>query len=92
MQFGKTIKKQRKDRGLSIKEAADLMKISQSHLHYIELGKIEKPKMETLYKLICFYGLPVDDTCQAAKRVPMDVYYKIANNRHLWNHIRTIEV
>ncbi len=92
MQFGKTIKKQRKDRGLSIKEAADLMKISQSHLHYLELGKIEKPKMETLYKLIVFYGLPVDDTCQAAKRVPMDVYYKVANNRHLWEIIRNIEV
>ncbi len=92
MKFGESIKKQRKSRGFSLKEAADLMKISQSHLHYIELGMIEKPKMETLYKIISFYGLPVDDTCQAAKRVPMDVYYKIANNRHLWNYIRNLEI
>lgn len=78
----------RKSRGLSIKSAADYMKISQSHLHYIECGKTEKPKMETLYKLISFYGLPVDETCLAAKRVPMDVYYKVLNNPDLFSIIR----
>lgn len=88
MKFGEYIKKQRKDRKLSLKEAARFIKISQSHLLYIETGKTEKPKMDTLYKIITFYGLPVDEACAMAGRVPMDVYYKVLNNPALNKIIR----
>lgn len=92
MKFGELIRKCRKDRRLSIAEAAKFMRVSQSHLHYIECGKTEKPKMETLYKIITFYGLPIDETCKLAKRIPMDVYYKVLNNPHLFTVIRDMEV
>lgn len=88
MKFGQFIKKQRKDRRLSLKEAAKYIKISPSHLHYIECGDTERPKMETLYKIIAFYGLPVDEACKMAGHVPMDVYYKILNNPELNNVVR----
>jgi transcriptional regulator with XRE-family HTH domain len=92
MTLGELIKKCRKDRKLSISEAALRMRVSSSHLHYIECGKTEKPKMETLYKIIVFYGLPVDETCKLAGRVPMDVYYKILNNPRLFATIRNMDV
>jgi len=92
MTFSALIKKCRKDRKLSLAEAAKHMRVSPSHLHYIECGKTEKPKMETLYKIITFYGLPIDDACILAGRVPMDVYYKVLNNPRLFNAIRNMEV
>lgn len=88
MKFGEYIKKQRKDRKLSIAEAAKFIKISPSHLLYIERNDTKKPKMETLYKIITFYGLPVDEACAMAGRVPMDVYYKVLNNPALNKIIR----
>lgn len=88
MDFADVIKKERKSRKLSLNAAADAMKISPSHLHYIECGKTVKPKMETLYRIIVFYGLPVDETCDLVKRIPMDVYYKIVNNPSLVKVIR----
>lgn len=92
MTFGQLIRKHRKDRKLSLAEAAKYMQVSPSHLLYIERGSTKKPKMETLYKIISFYGLPVDATCELAGRIPMDVYYKILNNPHLVPIIRSMEV
>lgn len=92
MTLGEIVKKHRKNRGLSLKDAAKYMRVSQSHLHYIETGKTVKPKMETLYKIISFYALPVDETCRMAGRVPMDVFYKILNNPQLVEVIRSYEV
>ena len=91
MNFGELIKKSRKERRLSLKLAAQYMGICQSHLHYIECGKVTKPKMETLYRIISFYGLPVDGTCEMVKRIPMDVYYKIVNNPDLIPIIRNLK-
>ena len=92
MTFAETIKKHRKNRKLSINSAAKLIGIGASHLHYLESGATKKPKMETLYKIMVFYGLPVDETCREVQRIPMDVYYKIINNPDLVGIIRNLEV
>lgn len=92
MTFADLIKKHRKNRKLSLNAAAKLMGIGVSHLHYLEKGATKKPKMETLYKIMVFYGLDVDATCREVQRIPMDVYYKIVNNPDLVKVIRDLEV
>lgn len=75
--IGAMVKKARKDRRLTIRDACAMLRVSPGHLHAIETGKIERPKMDVIYKLAAYYNLPSDDVCLAATRIPQDCFYKI---------------
>ena len=75
--LGDMVRTARKTRGLTIRDACTMLRVSPGHLHAIETGKIERPKMEVIYSLAAYYGLPSDDVCLAATRIPQDCFYKI---------------
>lgn len=81
-------KKARYDKRVPIAVAAKAIKIAQSHLHAIEKGKKPKPKMDVIYRISEYYGIPLDDACLSAKRVPQDIFYKIVANKELLQIIR----
>ena len=58
--LGKKIKKIRKDNGLSQKELADILKVSQPCVNKYEQGKIEIP-LDSLYKFSVRFNVSLDD-------------------------------
>lgn len=84
-------KKARYDKRVAINVAAKEIGIAQSHLHAIEKGKKLKPKMDILYRIAEYYGIPSDKVCLSAERVPSDIFYKIVANQELLQIIRNYE-
>jgi transcriptional regulator with XRE-family HTH domain len=92
MNFFETIKDGRERMGMTLSEAAESIGISLTYLCDIEKARPKKISMEFIYAAANTYGLSVDELCVLAKRIPRDVYYKIANNPQLFQVIRNIEV
>lgn len=88
MTLAEIMKDARKTRGLKLKEVARLAKLKVAAISAIENGRVKRPKMDTLYKLIIFYGLNLDETCVIAERVPQDCFFKIIRNPDLMKLIR----
>ena len=88
MSLAKIMTEARKSKGLKLREVAQFTKLKVANISAIENGRIPRPKMETLYKLIVFYGIDFDKTCIAAQRVPQDCFYKIIHHPELLSVIR----
>jgi len=81
-------KKARYNKRVAINIAAKALKIAPSHLHVIETGKKPRPKMDIIYKIAEYYGVPLDKVCLSAERIPKDIFYKIIANQELLQIIR----
>jgi transcriptional regulator with XRE-family HTH domain len=88
-ELGKILEKARGDRSLA--EVAKKMRLSFGYLAKLERGEVPRPKIEMLRRVIKFYGLDYDNTLYLSDKLAEDVYWKMIDNRHLWNYIRTIE-
>lgn len=86
--LGKLLKIKRKERKLSLRKVAPLIGISYTHLYSMEAGKVDRPKVETLHKLIAFYGLDHDEVYRLSGRIPDDVYYRMASCPELVKAVR----
>lgn len=86
--FSLYIKRKRLFNGWTLKDVSGMTGISVSHLHYLENGKIERPKMEVLKALSLIYSVDEDELVIMAGRIPTDLYKKIVNNRELLEVIR----
>lgn len=91
MKLNKLIKQKRKDLNLTIARASELLGIAGSHLHGIESGKLERPKLEVLLKMGILYDIPSDEIIILARKIPSDVYFKITDNPQLLQIIRNME-
>lgn len=91
-EIGKLVRKARRDREISIINAAKMIGIAPSHLHAIETGKKPRPKMQTLYKLSYFYGLSIDEVCCAAYRIPVDVFDVVARSTAVMKLLRNTDL
>lgn len=56
----KIMKQMREERGLSVKEVAEALKISESHYYKIESG-LRSPKFELAGEFARFFGTNVDE-------------------------------
>lgn len=90
--FGKYIKGLRALNALTLRQVSDKTGIPFGMIACIERGEPTKISMEFLHKSAETYGVGIDDLCRKAERIPSDVYYKIAQNSHLWDVIREMEV
>jgi len=62
--FGNTLRKIRKDRGMSLRDVEKITKISNGYLSQIETGAREIPRTSTLTKLAQGYGIPTEQMYQ----------------------------
>lgn len=88
MKLAKLVKRKRKEMGLTIARASELLGIAGSHLHGIESGKISRPKIEVLLKMGILYDIPSDEIIILARKIPSDVYFRITDNPQLLSIIR----
>lgn len=86
--FGEYMRKQRVAKDLTLREVSKETKIGVTLLHYIERGKIERPKMQDLKTLAAYYGLPEDDVILKGGRLPSEVYFRILKHPELINVIK----
>lgn len=91
MNLAELLQKARYERRETLKVSADGIGIAVSHLHAMETGKKPRPKMEVLFKLSSYYGIPYDDICVASYRIPSDVFRLVATNKELIKRIRNLE-
>lgn len=92
MTFGEMIKQGRKNLGVTLETASKHFGISISYLSDFENNRADKIRMDFIYKAAGFYGLDVDRLCISAGKIPQDIFYKITNNPHLLDKIRSLEV
>jgi len=97
MSFAETIKKGRKNLGLTLQEASAHFQskgvsMSVPYLSDFENGRATKIKMDFIYEASALYGINPDELCIAAGRIPKDIFYKIVNNPHIFKDIRNLEV
>lgn len=92
MKLAEILQKARYNKRETLKVAADGIGIAVSHLHAMETGKKQRPKMEVLFKLSSYYGIPYDDICVSAYRIPSDVFRMVATSKELIQRIRNGEV
>lgn len=88
MKLAEIMKKARKSRKLKLCEVAEFTGLKIAFISAVENGKILRPKMDKLYKLVTYYGINLDETCIAAERVPQDCFFKIIRNPELMQIIR----
>jgi transcriptional regulator with XRE-family HTH domain len=84
--FGKYIRELRG--GMTLREAGEHLKMPFGMIACIERGEPVKISMDFLYSAAEVFGVNADDICEQAQRIPRDVYYKVADNRALWEVIR----
>lgn len=84
--FGKYIKDMRGSVPLRI--AGKRLGIPFGMLACIERGEPTKITMDFLANAAKQYEVSYDDMCEQAQRIPQDIYFKVANNRQLWEVIR----
>lgn len=92
MELAKMMRKARLRKDVTLKEAAAWLKISQSHLHGIESGRIRHPKMRVLYMLSAYYDLDIHDVCVAAYRIPMDIFDMVAKSKTIMKMLRNCDL
>lgn len=78
--------------GKTLREAGDALKTPFGMIACMERGEPVKISMDFLYAAADYYGVSVDSMCDHAQRIPQDVFYKVADNRRLWEIIRAWEV
>lgn len=88
MTLGEALKSAREKNGYTLKKSAKHIGLSISYLNGLEQGHAHKPKMKYLYAAAGFYGIPIDELCIAAERIPQDVFYKIIAHPELLQIIR----
>lgn len=88
MSFAEIIKSQRHSVGFTLKFCAENLGISIGYLNDLEQGRALRPKMKVIYAMAGLYGVPIDDLCLAAERIPQDVFYKIIRCPELLEVVR----
>ncbi len=82
------LKKSRKDRGLTLAEAATDLGMTPSNLYGIENDDHRQFRPETLTKMAIYYCLPIDRLLLSANLLPMDISDKIIRHPELLQLIR----
>ncbi len=88
MKLSERLYTSRKQRKITLKEAAKKCGCSFQHLQKLEKEKIFRPKLELLYRLAVFYCIPPDMLILEAGKIPQDVYWKITRCPQLLQVIR----
>ncbi len=91
MTFAQTIKESRISAGFTLKFCSEHLGISIGYLNDLEQGRALRPKMNVIYAMSGLYGIPLDDLCIVADRIPQDVYYKIIRQPELLKVVRDYE-
>lgn len=89
-QLGKMLEQARGNR--SLVEVSEKIGLSFGYLSKLERGEVARPKIEMLNRLIKFYKLDYDEVVYLADKIAEDIYWKVADNRRLWEIIRAWEV
>lgn len=90
--FGEYIKIARQCENWTTRQAAEKLHLSKTYYNNLELGKVDRPKMEILNNIAAVYNLPLDEVVIRAGRIPQDVYYKLVDNIELLKLVRDLEV
>lgn len=88
MTFAEIIKESRLKAGFTFKFCAENLGISIGYLNDLEQGRALRPKMKVIYAMAGLYGVPIDDLCLSAERIPQDVFYKIIRYPELLETVR----
>lgn len=88
--LGELLKQSRENKDLTLREVGDMLGISFAHVSAFENARVARPKLETLQKLIDFYGLDSDEVMRLAGRIPQDVYWKLVRNPKFVKLVRTL--
>lgn len=86
--FSDYIRKVRINKEVTLRQVAKETGLGVTQLHYIERGKVARPKMEELRTLAAYYGLPEDDVILKGGRLPSDIYFRIIKHPELIQIIR----
>jgi transcriptional regulator with XRE-family HTH domain len=65
-EFGGYLKKLREDRGLTLRQVEEKVKISNAYLSQVERGMRAIPTFKILEKLASVYGVPIGDLTKRA--------------------------
>ena len=79
-EFGRTIRKRRREKGYTLNRFAKLAGISQSYLSLVERGLMKPPADDKVRQIADLLGMHRDDLMFLAKRLPEDVREVIADN------------
>jgi transcriptional regulator with XRE-family HTH domain len=88
MKLSQRLRDARKSKGLTLQDVARRCDVSIAYLGQLETDKAFRPKMELLYKLAIYYGIPSDTLINEARKIPEDVYWKIVDHPELVQVIR----
>jgi transcriptional regulator with XRE-family HTH domain len=88
MSFAEIIKESRNKAGFTLKFCAENLGISIGYLNDLEQSRALRPKMKVIYAMAGLYGIPLDDLCLSAERIPQDVFYKIIRCPELLKIVR----
>ena len=89
MTFAELIKNSRIYAGMTLRVASKQIGISIGYLNDLEQGRALRPKMKYIYAIAGLYGIPIDELCVKASRVPQDVFYKIIQYPELMETVRS---
>lgn len=82
----------RKKNKYSLRYVGQETQLPFSEINKLERGLIPRPKMPMLMRLIAFYKLPENEIYYLAKRLPPGVFWKLANNPHLWGKVLEMDI